>query len=112
MNVAQRDTEYKKLLRDSPFLFADGAGMALAAKILGTRLNNNLNGTDLFLPLCEAAARAGRSIYFLGAAPGVAETTNFNHIVRHYHYSHESINPHRIVLVNPELNWLEPHGRG
>ena len=43
--------------------------------------------------------------------PGVAEIVNFDHIVRHYHYSHESINPHRIVPINPVLDWLEPHGR-
>ncbi len=43
--------------------------------------------------------------------PGVAETVNFDHIVRHYHYSHESINPHRIIPINPILNWDAPHGR-
>ncbi|MGX9357058.1 glutathione S-transferase family protein [Roseobacteraceae bacterium S113] len=43
--------------------------------------------------------------------PGVAETVNFDHIVRHYHYSHESINPHRIVPINPDINFMEPHGR-
>lgn len=43
--------------------------------------------------------------------PGIKETVNFNHIVRHYHYSHESINPHRIIPINPEINWMEPHGR-
>ncbi|KAJ56948.1 hypothetical protein ACMU_00210 [Actibacterium mucosum KCTC 23349] len=43
--------------------------------------------------------------------PGIAQTVNFDHIVRHYHYSHESINPHRIVPINPEINWAEPHGR-
>ncbi|UWR03862.1 glutathione S-transferase family protein [Ruegeria conchae] len=43
--------------------------------------------------------------------PGVAETVNMNHIVRHYHYSHDSINPHRIIPVNPDLDYSEPHGR-
>lgn len=43
--------------------------------------------------------------------PGVAGTVHFNHIVRHYHYSHETINPHRIIPINPEINWSEPHGR-
>jgi len=43
--------------------------------------------------------------------PGIAETVNFDHIVRHYHFSHETINPHRIVPINPVLNWAEPHGR-
>ncbi|WP_171125301.1 MULTISPECIES: glutathione S-transferase family protein [unclassified Ruegeria] len=44
--------------------------------------------------------------------PGVAKTVNMNHIVRHYHYSHDSINPHRIIPVNPVLDYMEPHGRG
>lgn len=44
--------------------------------------------------------------------PGVAETVDFNHIVRHYHYSHATINPHRIVPINPVIDWAAPHGRG
>ncbi|MEL7114675.1 MAG: glutathione S-transferase family protein [Pseudomonadota bacterium] len=43
--------------------------------------------------------------------PGVAETVNFDHIVRHYHYSHETINPHRIVPINPVIDWMAPHKR-
>ncbi len=44
--------------------------------------------------------------------PGVADTVNLDHIVRHYHYSHSSINPYRIIPINPQLDWTEPHGRG
>ncbi|MEM9577569.1 MAG: glutathione S-transferase family protein [Pseudomonadota bacterium] len=44
--------------------------------------------------------------------PGVANTVNFAHIVRHYHYSHDTINPHRIIPINPELDFTAPHGRG
>ncbi len=43
--------------------------------------------------------------------PGVAGTVNMTHIVRHYHYSHDTINPHRIIPVNPVLDYLEPHRR-
>ncbi len=43
---------------------------------------------------------------------GVAETVNFDHIVRHYHYSHETINPNRIIPINPQIDWSAPHGRG
>ena len=43
--------------------------------------------------------------------PGVADTVNMDHIVRHYHFSHESINPHRIIPVNPDINFAAPHGR-
>lgn len=44
--------------------------------------------------------------------PGVAETTDFDHIVRHYHYSHDMINPHRILPINPLIDFDAPHGRG
>ena len=44
--------------------------------------------------------------------PGVADTIHFDHIVRHYHYSHDTISPHRIIPINPVIDWAEPHGRG
>jgi len=44
--------------------------------------------------------------------PGVRETVDLEHIRRHYHYSHESINPYRIVPVGPALDLDAPHGRG
>ncbi|UWQ58703.1 glutathione S-transferase family protein [Leisingera caerulea] len=44
--------------------------------------------------------------------PGVAETVGMDHIVRHYYYSHDTINPHRIIPVNPVIDWMEPHRRG
>jgi putative glutathione S-transferase len=43
--------------------------------------------------------------------PGVRETVSFPHIRRHYHYSHESVNPHRIVPAGPVLDFEAPHGR-
>ena len=44
--------------------------------------------------------------------PGIAETCRLDHIVRHYHYSHETINPYRIIPINPVIDWDDPHGRG
>ncbi|AZV76605.1 glutathione S-transferase family protein [Parasedimentitalea marina] len=43
--------------------------------------------------------------------PGVAETVGMHHIVRHYHYSHDTINPSRIIPTNPVLDWTAPHKR-
>jgi putative glutathione S-transferase len=43
--------------------------------------------------------------------PGVRDTTNFEHIKRHYYESHKTINPTGIVPVGPELNLDAPHGR-
>lgn len=44
--------------------------------------------------------------------PGVAGTVGMQHIVRHYHCSHTSINPHGIIPINPVLDWGAAHGRG
>mgnify|MGYP001546927872 CR=1 FL=1 len=43
--------------------------------------------------------------------PGIAGTVKMDHARRHYHYSHETINPHRIVPVGPKLDFTAPHGR-
>ena len=43
--------------------------------------------------------------------PGVAETVNFDHIKRHYYYTHDDINPTRIVPIGPILEVSKPHGR-
>ena len=43
--------------------------------------------------------------------PGVAGTVWFDHFKRHYHYSHESINPYRIIPIGPVVDWDAPHGR-
>jgi len=73
LNVAAKNPEYLAVLADSPWVYADGAGMALGASINGVALQNNLNGTDLFPLICGAAARKNVPIALLGAKPGVAE---------------------------------------
>jgi len=57
-------------------------------------------------PRCS---KATRELYQI---EGVAETVNMAHIVRHYHYSHDTINPNRIIPTNPVIDWHAPHGRG
>lgn len=42
---------------------------------------------------------------------GIARTVNFEHIKRHYYYSHSSINPTRIVPLGPVLDLDIAHGR-
>jgi putative glutathione S-transferase len=44
--------------------------------------------------------------------PGIAETVNLDHIKRHYYYTHDDINPTRIVPIGPALDFTRPHGRG
>jgi N-acetylglucosaminyldiphosphoundecaprenol N-acetyl-beta-D-mannosaminyltransferase len=72
VNVATGNPAYARLLANAPFVFADGFGMALAARFSGTRLHHNVNGTDLFPLVCQAAAAQSVPIALLGARPGVA----------------------------------------
>ncbi|NLH81400.1 MAG: WecB/TagA/CpsF family glycosyltransferase [Phyllobacteriaceae bacterium] len=73
VNVASKDPVYRWALAKADRLLPDGIGMKIAARAGGVRLADNLNGTDLFVPLIRDAAARGRSIFFFGAAPGVAE---------------------------------------
>ena len=43
--------------------------------------------------------------------PGVAETTFFDHIKYHYYYSHDMINPTRIVPLGPVQDLNQKHNR-
>ena len=43
--------------------------------------------------------------------PGIAETVNFDHIKRHYYFTHDDINPTRIVPIGPAMDLTKPHGR-
>ena len=49
-----------------------------------------------------------RDIYQIG---GISETINFEHNLKHYYVSHDTINPTRIAPVQPHIDWNEPHGR-
>ncbi len=73
VNIASRDKSYKGILSKEDFLFADGAGMEVAALIEGNKLNHNVNGTDLFPVICAEAASRNLTIALLGAAPGIAK---------------------------------------
>lgn len=72
LNLSWRDPAYKAALLSADRVYPDGIGVRIGAQMLGWGLRDNVNGTDLFPLLCEAAAAAGRSLYLLGARPGVA----------------------------------------
>jgi len=39
--------------------------------------------------------------------PGIKETVHMDHIKTHYYWSHVTINPHRIIPVGPELEFMK-----
>ena len=72
LNKASQDREYHYLLGRADMVLPDGSGLRIAAKLLRVPLHDNVNGTDLFPLLCEAAAQKGHRLFLFGGLPGVA----------------------------------------
>ena len=70
LNIAYKDQNYKEILKKCSAVFADGIGAKIGAKMLGFKVEENVNGTDMFPLLAQKPYR----IYLFGGAPGVAET--------------------------------------
>lgn len=72
---AYRDPTFAAVLARVDLCVPDGVGILWAARWLGTPLRERVTGSDGIYRICERAAVCGWRVYFLGAAPGVAETT-------------------------------------
>lgn len=67
LNCAAEDPSYRDLLNRADVVFGDGTGVRWAARAQGTRLRDNVNGTDLVPRLFSETAGRGLRYYFLGA---------------------------------------------
>lgn len=67
LNIAFKEQRYRTLLKRSDLVLPDGAGVRLACRIKQVLLKDNLNGTDLFLPLCDKLEQLHLRIFFLGS---------------------------------------------
>ncbi len=72
-NLNANNTAYASTLRQAQWLLPDGSGVALAARLTGQKLQENLNGTDLFPELCALSEQKQWRVFFLGARPEVVE---------------------------------------
>ncbi len=70
---AHRDPYFRGVLGKTSLNVPDGIGLLWAAKFLGQRLPARVTGVDLMTRICGLASVG--SVFFLGAAPGVAERT-------------------------------------
>lgn len=71
--IAQGDPDYRRILIEADLVTPDSVGVLWAAKKRGHALPERVSGVDLVDRICEISARRGFSVYFLGAAPGVAD---------------------------------------
>ena len=71
--AARRHPAFAQALAVADLCTPDGVGVLWAARLAGVRLDERVTGSDAIYRLCERAALQGWRIFFLGAAPGVAE---------------------------------------
>ena len=80
---AMHDSALRALLNEADLVLPDGSGIVLAARILGRPLRQKVAGIDFADCLCAELARQGRSLYLLGAKPGIAQQAAENLCQRH-----------------------------
>ena len=69
LNLAYKDDSYKRVLKDCSAVFADGIGAKIGSSMLGFKVEENVNGTDMFPLLAQKPYR----IYLFGGSPEVAK---------------------------------------
>lgn len=69
----EKDAAFRQAYRQADLILADGKPLLWISKWLKTPIREKVSGSDLFPQVCRMAAQTGRSLYFLGAAPGVAD---------------------------------------
>ncbi len=82
-NIAQNNKAYRNCLERADLVLNDGIGIELAARFNGTRLLENMNGTDLIPKIIEMAYSQNKKFYLLGGQPGVIEKTKAELLRKH-----------------------------
>jgi N-acetylglucosaminyldiphosphoundecaprenol N-acetyl-beta-D-mannosaminyltransferase len=72
LNLCREDPRLRAFFNDADAVFCDGAGVMLAARILGRRVPGRITYADWTWQLAAYAAEEGFSLFFLGGRPGVA----------------------------------------
>jgi N-acetylglucosaminyldiphosphoundecaprenol N-acetyl-beta-D-mannosaminyltransferase len=81
--IALEDAEFRQLLETAPLVTADGAGLTWAGKRLRQPFPERVSGVDLVEHLTRLSHEKGYRLYFLGAAPGVAEKAAQNLLLKY-----------------------------
>jgi len=72
--LAQKNKKFNSILNSADLLLPDGVGIVYASRLTKSKIPRRVTGIDLLTSLFPHITNSGHSLYFLGAAPGVAET--------------------------------------
>ncbi len=116
LNFACLNQEFYQQLIEANLVYADGASLLLAARVLGGRLPEKITTTDLWPRMCEIAVQQGLRFYLFGGEPGLAERARDKAsqqcpgltIVGVHDGFAEIFAPHTIAAINdvqPDIVW-------
>jgi N-acetylglucosaminyldiphosphoundecaprenol N-acetyl-beta-D-mannosaminyltransferase len=114
-NLAARHDWMRAALRGAQMVFCDGDGIRWGCRILGLRVPPKVTYARWLPMVGEWCARQGRSIYFLGGRPGVAEQAAQRYLESHpgiriagtHHGYFEKSGPESDAVV-AEINHARP----
>ena len=73
VEICREDPEAMEAVRGADLVLADGIGVVYGAKILKTPLKGRVPGVEFAQNLMARMAENGKTLFLLGAKPGVAE---------------------------------------
>ncbi len=73
VEVCREDQEALEAVNGADLVLADGIGIIYGAKMLGTPLKGRVTGIGFAQAIMARMAENGKTLYLLGAKPGVAE---------------------------------------
>ncbi|MDR1664996.1 MAG: WecB/TagA/CpsF family glycosyltransferase [Clostridiales bacterium] len=76
--LCKRDEGFKRAVLGADLRFADGIGIIIASKIIKDPIPERVSGCDTAFAFLQSVAPHGKTVYLLGAAPGVAEAAKIN----------------------------------
>lgn len=117
LNLLHEDEGLRDFFAAADVVFCDGAGVRLAARMLGDRLPERITYADWLPRLAALVEERGFSLFFLGARPGVAgeaaRRLRRSHPdlkivgVRHGFFDHRAGSPENEAVV-AEINAARP----
>ena len=73
VEICREDPEAREAVNGADLVLADGIGVIYGAKMLGMPLKGRVTGIGFAQGLMARMAESGKSLFLLGARPGVAE---------------------------------------
>lgn len=73
VETCRENAAARAAVNGADLVLPDGVGVVYGAKMLGTPLRGRVPGIEFGAGMLEVCARRGKSVYLLGAKPGVAE---------------------------------------